>query len=31
VPPTLSNLVRNEPLDEEEAAEADEKPVANKA
>lgn len=31
VPPTLSNLVRNEPLDEEEAAEADEKPVAHKA
>ena len=30
VPPTLSNLVRNEPLDEEEAAEADEKPLANK-
>ena len=31
VPPTLSNLVRNEPLDEEEAAEAVEKSVANKA
>ena len=30
VPPTLSNLVLNEPLEEEEAAELEEKPLAAK-